>query len=90
MNLQFCIEDKRKRKGQICKVCANRTTSAPWPREMLKRRRTQWKFSVVEGGLEGYVLHRVLYPQVHVNGVKKKGLCEKSYEYLLREHWNTI
>ena len=26
----------------------------------------------VEGGLECYVLHRVLYPQVHVNGVKKK------------------
>ena len=50
----------------------HRTTSAPRPREMLKRRRTQWKSSVVEGGVEGYVLHRVLYPQVHVNGVKKK------------------
>jgi hypothetical protein len=27
---------------------------------------------VVEGVVEAYVLHRVLYPQVHENGFKKK------------------
>ena len=28
--------------------------------------------AVVEGNVQADVLHRVLYPQVHVNGIKKK------------------
>jgi hypothetical protein len=34
---------------------------------------------VVEGVVEAYVLHRVLYPQVHENGFKKKKKKKKNF-----------
>jgi hypothetical protein len=46
---------------------------------------SQKREAVVEGYLLVYVLHRVLYPQVHVNGVKKKKkvLCTHSTSSIL-------
>ena len=42
--------------------------------------------AVVDGATNVYVLHRVLYPQVHVNGIKKKrelrAMLERGVELL--------
>ena len=48
------------------------TTSAIWPKELLSRRRTHTPEVVVDEATLVYVLHRVLYPQVHLNGIKRK------------------
>jgi hypothetical protein len=40
----------------------------------LSEEASQPRLAAVEGFVEVYVLHRVLYPQVHVNGCKKKSV----------------
>ena len=47
------------------------------PREFLGRRWFKKRLAVVEDLRKGNVLHRVLYPQVHVNGRKKKKKVEE-------------
>ena len=61
------------------------TMSATRPREMLFQRRTHKKEAVVEGAVNSYMLHRVLYPQVHLNGPKKK---KNGPKQVCQKHWS--
>ena len=46
--------------------------SAIRPKEMLIQKGTEPKQAVVESVIIIHMLHRVLYPQVHANGLKKQ------------------
>ena len=48
------------------------TTSAPAEGDALMEEDSHKRTAVAESGLYCNVLHRVLYPQVHGNGLKKK------------------